>query len=85
MSLIARFSWVLGAAFDGSGLTSFVRTVVGNLFLAAVGAGAIAFLFRREFVRFAEFMALAVLVATFIYVPEIWKGLAETVARAFGS
>ena len=74
---------VVAAAFDGTGLTDFVRTFVGNIFLAAVGVGAIAFLFRREFVRFVEFMALAVFVGTFIYAPHIWRTLAEAIAAAF--
>ena len=73
---------LLAEAFDGTGLTSFVRTFVGNIFLAAVGVGALAFLFRREFVRFVEFVALAILVATFVYTPDLWTSVADAVAKA---
>ena len=83
--MLADLILVLDAPFDGSGLTDFVRTFVGNIFLAIVGVGAVACLFRREFVRLVEFIALALVVGTFIYAPEMWRSLAESVARAFGS
>lgn len=69
----------------GEGLRIMVMELVGNIFLAAAAIGAVTFLFRREFVRFAEFAFLAVLVATFVYVPEVWVGVAEAVASVIGT
>jgi hypothetical protein len=42
--------------------------------------GAIAFLVRKEFVRLAEFAVLTVIIATFVYVPEMYRAMAEFVA-----
>lgn len=69
----------------GESLRIMVLELVGNVFLAAAALGAVTFLFRREFVRFAEFAFLAVLVATFVYVPEVWVGVAEAVATVIGA
>lgn len=68
----------------GEGLRTFLQTIVGNIFLAGMGAGALVFLFRREFVRFAEFAVIATLVATFIFTPEMWVKLAGALTDAFG-
>lgn len=65
-------------------LTDLLRDLFGNVFLAASGGAALVFLFRREFVRFAEFVVLAVLVATFVYFPEMWIAVAEAVAERVG-
>lgn len=70
---------------SGDGLRIMVLELVGNVFLAAAAIGAVTFLVRREFVRFAEFAALAVLVATFVFVPEVWVGVGRTVAAVIGS
>lgn len=64
----------------GEGLRIMVLELVGNIFLAAAAIGAVTFLLRREFVRFVEFAALAVLVATFVFVPEVWAGVGKAVA-----
>lgn len=64
----------------GEALRIAVLELVGNIFLAAAAIGAVTFLFRREFVRFAEFAFLAVLVATFVYSPEVWVGVGRSVA-----
>jgi hypothetical protein len=69
----------------GEGLKTLVQTLVGNIFLAAIGAGAIVVLFQRQFVRMAEFAVIAVLVATFVYTPEMWTGMGKAVAHAFGT
>lgn len=65
---------------DGEALANAIRLFVGNVFLALAGVGAIAFLIRREFVRLAEFAVLTVIIATFVYVPEMYRGIAEFVA-----
>ena len=68
----------------GEGLRSFLQTFVGNIFLAGMGAGALVFLFKREFVRFAEFAVIAVLVASFVFTPEMWTKLSKAIADAAG-
>lgn len=69
----------------GAGLRDMLLTLVGNIFLAAAAMGAVMFLFRREFVRFAEFAVLSVLVATFVFTPEVWVGVGRTVAGIIGA
>lgn len=72
-------------AFTGEGLRTMIQTLVGNVFLAVLGLGAIVFLFQRQFVRMAEFAVIAIIVATFIYTPELWTGMGKAVAGAFGA
>jgi hypothetical protein len=69
----------------GAGVTSMILELVGNIFVAAAAIGAVTFLFKREFVRFAEFAALAVLVATFVYTPEVWVNVGRAVANLIGA
>ena len=69
----------------GEGLRIMVLQLVGNIFLAAAAIGAVTFLIRRELVRFAEFAALAVLVATFVFAPEVWVGVGRAVASVIGA
>jgi hypothetical protein len=76
---------ILAHAFTGEGLRTMIQTLVGNVFLAVIGVGAIVFLFQPQFVRMAEFAVIAVLVATFIYTPEMWTGMGKAVAGAFGA
>lgn len=76
---------VLAEAFTGEGLRTMLQTLVGNVFLATMGLGAIVFLFQRQFVRMAEFAVIAIIVATFIYTPELWTGAGKAVAGAFGA
>jgi hypothetical protein len=64
----------------GEGLRDAALQLAGNIFLAVVALAAITFLVKREFVRFAEFALLAVLVATFVFVPEVWVGIGRAVA-----
>lgn len=69
----------------GDGLREMLLQLVGNMFLAAAAIGAVMFLFRREFVRFAEFALLSVMVATFVFVPEVWVGVGRSVATVIGA
>jgi hypothetical protein len=69
----------------GDGLRDMLLQLGGNIFLAAAALGAVMFLVRREFVRFAEFAVLAVLVATFVFVPEVWVGVGRAVAGVIGA
>lgn len=69
----------------GEALKDTILVLVGNIFLAAAAFGAVMFLFKRELVRFAEFAVLAVLVATFVYVPEVWVGVGRAVAALIGA
>jgi hypothetical protein len=69
----------------GEPLRIMVLELVGNIFLAAAALGALTFLFRREFVRFAEFALLTILVATFVFTPEVWAGLGRAVGDVIGS
>ncbi len=68
----------------GEGLRTFLQQIVGNIFLAGMGAGALVFLFKREFVRFAEFAVISVLVASFVFTPQLWVNLSKAMADAFG-
>lgn len=68
----------------GQSLRTMVLELVGNMFLAAAALGAVTFLFRREFVRFAEFAVLAILVATFVFTPEVWAGVGRAVGAVIG-
>ncbi len=72
------------AAFNGAGLRTMIQDLAGNVFLACLGLMSIVFLFQRQFVRLAEFGVIAVLVATFLYTPELWTGMGKAVAHAFG-
>lgn len=65
---------------DGAALANAIRLFVGNIFLALAGVGSIALLVRREFVRLAEFAVLTVVIATFVYAPEMYRSMAEYVA-----
>lgn len=76
---------VLAQAFTGEGLRTMLQELVGNVFLGVLGVGAVVFLFQRQFVRMAEFAVIAVIVATFIYTPELWTGAGKAVAGAFGA
>jgi hypothetical protein len=69
----------------GEGLRVLIQDLVGNIFLAVLGAAAIVFLFQRRFTEMAQFAVIAVLVATFIYTPELWTGMGQAVAGAFGT
>jgi len=69
----------------GAGIRDLVLEFAGNIFLAVVALAAVTFLVRREFVRFAEFALLAVLVATFVFVPEMWVGIGRAVAQVIGA
>ncbi|MBW3561536.1 MAG: hypothetical protein KY437_03480 [Actinobacteria bacterium] len=66
-------------------LTQLLREMFGNIFLATSGGAALVFLFRREFVRFVEFIVLAVFVATFVYFPHAWVDVARLVAEGIGA
>ena len=68
----------------GEGLRNLLTQLFGNMFMAMAGGASLIFLFKREFVRFVEFAVVAVLVATFIFTPELWVGVAKTVSTAIG-
>lgn len=69
----------------GEGLKDVVVQFAGNIFIAMAAIGAVRFVLRREFVRFAEFIVLALAVATFVYTPEVWVGVARTLAAVIGA
>jgi hypothetical protein len=69
----------------GEALRDMLLQFGGNMFLAVSALMAVMFLVRREFVRFAEFAALAVLVATFVFVPEVWVGVGRALAGVIGA
>lgn len=69
----------------GEGLRDMLLQLVGNIFLAAAALGSIVFLFKREFVRFVEYAVLAVLVATFVYTPQVWVGVGRALAAVIGA
>jgi hypothetical protein len=71
-------------ASPGGGLLHFVQLLVGNVFLAALGVGGIALLVRREFLKVVEFAVVGVAVATFIYAPQVYVGLARQAASTLG-
>ncbi|MGH9069856.1 MAG: hypothetical protein ACRDX8_01490 [Acidimicrobiales bacterium] len=72
-------------ASPGAGLLHFVQLLVGNIFLAVLGVGGIALLFRREFVKVVEFAVVALAVATFIYAPGVYVSLARQAASTIGA
>jgi hypothetical protein len=67
----------------GDGLRTFLQTIMDNIFLTNIRAEALVFLFRQEFVRFAEFAVIAVLMASFVFTPKMWVKLSKTLADAF--
>lgn len=72
------------APSPGAGLLHLVQLAVGNVFLAALGVGGIALLIRREFLKVVEFAVVGVAVATFIYAPQVYVGLARQAAATLG-
>ncbi len=68
----------------GEGLRNLLSQLFGNMFLALSGGTALIFLVKREFVRFVEFAVIAILVATFIFTPEVWVNVAKGVATTIG-
>jgi hypothetical protein len=65
---------------DGAALSNAIRVFVGNIFLALAAVGSVTYLARREFVRLAEFGAATIIIATFVYTPEMYRAVAEFLA-----
>lgn len=70
------------AAIDVSGahLRSVLGQLIGNLFAVVLGFGALVALLRRRFVMVLELAGLAIVVASFVYVPELWQNLGRALA-----
>lgn len=69
---------------DTQSLVTWLQQLLGPLFLGTVGIMAVFFLFKKEITKFAEFLALAVLIAIVFYVPSIVQTLAVGIASALG-
>jgi hypothetical protein len=68
----------------GEGLMDMVNGTVKSAYVTLVGVIALVFIVRKEFVRLMEFGLLAVVVGTFVFVPQLWVSIAKVVAAAIG-
>jgi hypothetical protein len=68
----------------GEPLMEMVSGTVKAAFGTLVGVIALVFIVKKEFVRLLEFALLAVVVGTFVYVPQLWVSIAKVVAGAIG-
>nr|WP_307827838.1 hypothetical protein [Planomonospora sp. ID82291] len=78
---------VLAAPAQGlntQGLADWLRSFFAPLFLVMVSVVALFFLFTREITRFAQFLAISILIGLVFYFPGIVEVLARGVADALG-
>lgn len=64
----------------GEKLADALRSFVAPLFLLAISLVACSFLVKRQMTQFLQFIAIAVGVAVFFYVPGVVEGLARFIA-----
>ncbi|WP_221568663.1 hypothetical protein [Alkalihalobacillus sp. TS-13] len=69
----------------GENIQAWFSTQVGALFMVAIGAVALVYLFQRKFSMFISFAVFAMIVAVFIFAPESVKDLGTSMwKRVFG-
>lgn len=61
----------------GTNIANFVRSIIQPLYLVGIGAAAMFFLVQRSLAKLLGFMLVAILVGTFIFAPQVWRGIAE--------
>lgn len=64
----------------GTNIANFLRSIIQPLYLVGIGAAAMFFLVQRSLAKLLGFMLVAILVGTFIFAPEAWRGVAESFA-----
>ena len=81
LTMAAQLVWVLAAAavpIDGDNVRSWLTHLAGNIFLAIVVVrGAIA-IWRARLLQVLALGALAVLCAVFVYAPDVFQGLSQS-------
>lgn len=75
---------ILAVGLSTQGLVSYMQGLLAPLFLGLISIMAIFFLFKREMIRFVEFIALAILVAVLFYTPGIVQMLASALSTSLG-
>ena len=75
---------ILAAGLSTQGLVSYMQGLLAPLFLGLISIMAVFFLFRREMIKFVEFIALAILVAVLFYTPGVVQLLASGLSTALG-
>lgn len=71
------------AQTSGDTIATAIRNFIAPLVLLAVGIAALSFLFKRQMTEFLQFIALAIGVAIFFYVPGVVEKIATTIANVF--
>lgn len=74
----------IAAGLSTQGLVNYMQGLLAPLFLGLISIMAVFFLFRREMIKFVEFIALAILVAVLFYTPGIVQLLASGLSTALG-
>lgn len=75
---------ILASTLSTQGLVNYMQGLFGPLFLGLISIMAVFFLFRREMIKFVEFIALAILVAVLFYTPGIVQMLASALSTSLG-
>ena len=75
---------IIAAGLSTQGLVNYMQALLAPLFLGLISIMAVFFLFRREMIKFVEFIALAILVAILFYTPGIVQLLASALSTSLG-
>lgn len=75
---------ILASTLSTQGLVNYLQGLLAPLFLGLISIMAVFFLFRREMIKFVEFIALAILVAILFYTPGIVQLLASALSTSLG-
>ena len=69
---------------DFGNLKTAILAMVGNLFIAGLVIAAIPHLLRRELVRFVEFLAVAIVIASVVYAPQAYVAMGQGLGKLLG-
>jgi hypothetical protein len=75
---------ILAAGLSTQSLVTYLQGLFAPLFLGLISIMAVFYLFKREMIKFVEFIALAILVAIVFYTPSVIQVLAAGLAAALG-
>jgi hypothetical protein len=75
---------ILAAALSTQPLVTWLQQLIAPLLLGTIGIMAVFFLFKREIIKFAEFIALAIGVALIFYFPGVIETIATGIATELG-
>ena len=78
--MLALITDFIVAAALGDNLAALVKSIIGPIFLLAVGIVSITFLVKRQMVQFGVFLLIAVVVAALIYAP----GFVQNIGTGLG-